>query len=570
MDDKQMTNTSYPSIDKPWMKWYTDCGLPYYPQQTLFDNIWNNNKNNLNDIALHYFGKKITYKELFSMIHLAELKLDELDIKFQDAVAFIGIYTPEMIALFYALNKIGAVSCMMDPRTAPESLAKYIQDARVKCLFLQDACCEVAQKVLMRAEVAQTVVLSTSVSMGFPIKYLYSLKKKITTERIQFIHYESIKLRDGEKNAKEEKQVDNVNDIPAVVCYTGGTTGNSKGVLLSNGNLNSIVEQFRVMTGGFERQQKWLSPSVPFITYFLNCSLHMPLAFGMQCYIELYDNANMMKKVKKHRIHHVAATPSFFEEFITDSEDFSYIIMPTTGGDKLSERAYNQINKQLEKGKCNWKICNGYGMTEVSSGACISYKGKSNKANSVGIPLINTIVTAFDIETGEEVSIGRQGEICISGPGVMIGYLNNREATDEIIKVHHGKRWIHTGDIGYIDEDGCVFVVGRMKRMIIRFDGFKIFPAVVEEKMLTCCLIEDCSCVAMKDERHDVGQVPVVFYTMSNANVTCEFVEQELRKISEELLPEYSQPYDYKMIDELPRTHAGKIDYRKLEEMAKR
>lgn len=96
MDDKQMTNTSYPSIDKPWMKWYTDCGLPYYPQQTLFDNIWNNNKNNLNDIALHYFGKKITYKELFSMIHLAELKLDELDIKFQDAVAFIGIYIPEI------------------------------------------------------------------------------------------------------------------------------------------------------------------------------------------------------------------------------------------------------------------------------------------------------------------------------------------------------------------------------------------------------------------------------------------------------------------------------------------
>lgn len=176
-------------------------------------------------------------------------------------------------------------------------------------------------------------------------------------------------------------------------------------------------------------------------------------------------------------------------------------------------------------------------------------------------------MTAFDVETGEEVPIGKQGEICISGPGVMIGYLNNREATDEIIKVHHDRRWIHTGDIGYIDEDGCVFVTGRMKRMIIRFDGFKVFPSVVEEKMLTCHLIEDCSCVAMKDEQHDVGQVPIVFYTMSNTNVTCEFVEQELRKISEELLPEYSQPYDYKMIDELPRTRAGKVDYRKLEEM---
>ena len=149
----------------------------------------------------------------------------------------------------------------------------------------------------------------------------------------------------------------------------------------------------------------------------------------------------------------------------------------------------------------------------------------------------------------------------------MLEYLGNKAATDEVIRFHHGRRWMHTGDIGYIDENGCVLIVGRLKRMIVRFDGFKIFPSLVEEKILTCPLVSDCSCVAMKDKEHEVGEVAVIFYTTKDKNAVADNIENELRKISEQFLPKYSQPSAYHMIDELPYTHAGKVDYRKLEGM---
>lgn len=560
-----ITQTGYPSIDKPWMKFYSPkCKEIDIPKCSLYENIWNNNKEHLSDIALHYFGTKITYGRLFDMIRIAEGRARKLDIKSGDKIGFISLYTPEMIALFYALNKLGAVCCMMDPRTAPENLSKYIKSADVKCLFIQDACIDITDKVLSIIEIKKAVVLSTCASMEFPKKQLIYMKmRKKYSQR--YIRFEKI---DYEKIIDAETKPTDVGRQPAVVCYTGGTTGESKGVLLSNENINSVVEQFRAPTGGFERQQKWLSPAVPFVAYFLICSLHMPLAFGMQCYIQLYDNERMIKAVSKYKINHLAATPFFYEKLFKNREkDFSYIIMPTTGGDKLSEKTYNTINEYLEAGNCSWKICNGYGMTEVSSGACISFNGKSNKANSVGIPLINTIVTAFDTGNGEELRQGQQGEICISSPCVMLEYLGNKAATDEVIRFHHGRRWMHTGDIGYIDENGCVFIVGRLKRMIVRFDGFKIFPSLVEEKILTCPLVSDCSCVAMKDKEHEVGEVAVIFYTTKDKNAVAENIENELRKISEQFLPKYSQPSAYHMIDELPYTHAGKVDYRKLEGM---
>lgn len=557
--------TGYPSLDRPWMEQYEVNGEIEIPNHSLYENIWLNNKDNLDGIALHYFGNKVRYRKLFELIDEAENKIKELKIRKGDTIAFISLYTPEMIAVFYAINKIGAISAIMDPRTAPDSLVQYINKARIKCVFVQDACSEIADKIVNLVKIEKVIILSTATYMGFPIKQLYKLKTQGKSLNSQFIKYEKIKVGNCEKTVEESQDAGNV---PAVICYTGGTTGESKGVLLSNKNINAVVEQFRVHKNELVRQQKWLTLSVPFIAYSLICGMHMPLSFGMQCYIELYDNEKLAKTVLKHRIHHVAATPEFYEQLLKYSgKDLSFLIMPITGGDKLSEKTYNAINQRLSNGNCSWKLCNGYGMTEVGSGACVSHKDKTNKANSVGIPFTNTIITAFDVETGEEVKQGESGEICIAGPSVMLGYVGDEEATAKVIKNHNGRRWMHTGDIGYIDEDGCVFISGRIKRMIVRHDGFKVFPAFIEEKMLTCKKIDNCSCVSKNDEIHGSGQLPVVFYTLKNKTDSVQSVENDLREIAKQLLPDYSQPYAYKYVKELPRTHAGKVDYRKLESM---
>lgn len=562
MTDRQ---TGYPSVDKPWLKWYKVNEEIRIPDFSLYQNIWENNKNNIDDIALHYFGSKISYRELFELIDVAERKLRRLGVNQGDTIAFISIYTPEMIATFYAINKIGAISALMDPRTSPNSLAKYIEKAAIKYAFVQDACSDVMDKVLEYIAIDKIIILSTANYMPFPIKQLFKIKIKGKACDNRYVCYENLKTQEY----TESNICKCLGNMPAVICYTGGTTGESKGVLLSNLNVNSVVEQFRIYKEDLKRQQKWLTISVPFIAYSLICSMHMPLSLGMQCYLEMYDNEKMPKTILKNRIHHVAATPEFYEQLLKyKGKDLSFLIMPITGADKLSEKLYNAINQRLKECKSTWKLCNGYGMTEVGSGVCVSHKGNTNKVNSVGIPFVNTTVTAFNVETGEEVKQGEQGEICISGPSVMLGYVADEKATSEVIRTHNGKRWMHTGDIGYIDEDGCVFICGRIKRMIVRFDGFKVFPAFVEEKMLTCKRIDNCSCVAKDDKIHGSGQMPVLFYTLKDNNETEILVEEELRKIAEQLLPSYSLPSEYICVDELPRTHAGKINYRKLEDIA--
>lgn len=557
--------TCYPSVDKPWLKHYDENKVVSpLPRHSLYQNIYEENKKRLDYTALVYFGKKISYRKFFEMIHEAERKLLGLGVRKGDVITFISIATPEQLALFYAINKIGAVSSLLDPRISPESQIKNIIKTNTKVVFILDACADSAQKIVSEIDV-KVVLLRTSTSMGQPIKLLYSLKngsKKIDG----FAYYEQLSLNN---NSKEDSVAIDVADEVAAIFYTGGTTGESKGVVLTNYNINSVVEQFRKISGGFEAGQKWLTTSVPFVAYVMICSLHMPLSFGMECNIELFIPAELPNAILRRKINHIAGSPVLYEELmkkIDSKTDLSFLVMPVTGADKLDPTTYDKVNNMFEKHCCEWKICNGYGMTEVGSGACVSLNtASSNKAGSVGIPLPNTIVTTFDVASGQECKLGESGELCIAGPGVMKEYFDNPDETAKVIKEHDGQRWLHTGDIAHIDEDGCVFIEGRIKRMIIKFDGFKVFPDDVESKLMKCEMIENCCCVAA-NETNGCGQVPVLFYVPKPGCTDAE-IEAELKRLSDETISSYARPVKYIPIEKLPRTGAQKVDYRKLEEM---
>lgn len=576
MIKKKNETTGFPSIDKPWLKYYDEkiVDVPL-PRRSIYDNIYINNYEHLNDIALRYFDNRISYRKLFDEIGQAENIFCSLGVKSQDVVSFISIFTPEMIYAFYALNKIGAVSSMLDPRTTADELARKISESKSKILVILDACMEQLDQIVDHTNLEHVVVLSTGKSMGMPVKQLYMAKtlfskKKYNSKTEKLV----IKWEDLQTVQMNEQQdvlkKGDVSENPAVICYTGGTTGESKGVVLTNNNINCIVEQYRKITGGFKRQQTWLTLSIPFIAYALICSLHLPLSFGLECCIELYDPQKMAKAVVNYKINHISATPVFYEQLQKmvgkEKVDLSCLIMPITGADKLSEKQYNTINMFFNEHNCSWKICNGYGMTEVSSAACVSISNECNKASSVGIPFPDTIVAAFNVNTGNECKIGESGEICIHGPGIMKGYINDKEKTDEVIRIHEdGRKWMHTGDVGYIDEDGCVFIEGRIKRMIIKYDGFKVFPNAVEEKILTSSLVENCVCIGIDDKKNGIGQLPVVVIVPADKNTDENVIKDEIRKLVDCELPEYAQPTDYYLYGKLPLTHAGKVDYRALE-----
>lgn len=564
--------TGYPSIDKPWLKYYTEEAInAKLPKCTIYEYLWENNKDHTDDIAIYYMGKKIKYKELFDNIdRFAEVFLCE-GIKEGDIVTIIAPSIPETIYAFYALNKIGAISNFVDPRKSSEELDEVLATMKTKaCIILDD----MWKKFFDTAKKHTSLMISISISDSLPAipKLFIRLKRRAKlNENIVSLH----------NLFKRHKQCDKVIGVtyspnkPVLLEYTGGTTGISKGVVLSNENVNAVIEQTKYSGVPLKRGESWLSVAFPFIAYSLICSQHMPLSLGITAHLCFsLEIEKVEKQLLKHKINHMANTPLMWEQLTKSKSasktDFSFIIAPTVGADALDIKKEEEINQFLQRHNCKYKISKGYGMTEVSSGICITPTNDINKLGSVGIPLNMTTVGIFEIDTDKELTYGEPGEICVQGPSVMLGYYNNDEANKDILRKHSDEQiWLHTGDLGHMDEDGFLFIDGRIKRMIINCTGFKIFAPNVENEISEVAGVEKCCVVGKKDNKHNIGQVPIA-YVIPKPQVDKVKLKAEIFEKCKLRLPTYSYPQKIIIRDSFPYTSAGKIDYRALEKEAEK
>ena len=237
---------------------------------------------------------------------------------------------------------------------------------------------------------------------------------------------------------------------------------------------------------------------------------------------------------------------------------------PVVGADTLSPEKENEINTYLKEHNASCEIMKGYGMTEVCAAVSVSTP-THNKLGSVGIPFVDTSISIFNPDTGEELPYNQRGEVCISGPSVMQGYFNQPEETAKVLKLHaDGKLWMHSGDLGHMDEDGFLFIDGRIKRMLIDHMGFKTFAPQVEQVLSKCTCVEKCCVVGVPDPNFGVGQITVAYVVLKKAAMNAE---EEMRKACTENLPAHSMPEKFIPIASLPYTSAGKVDYRALENM---
>ena len=248
-------------------------------------------------------------------------------------------------------------------------------------------------------------------------------------------------------------------------------------------------------------------------------------------------------------------------------KDLSFILNYAAGGDSLPLGAEQTVNEFLKEHGVEYPLAKGYGMTEVSSAATIA-AGNVTKPGSVGIPMLNTVVSVFEPGTETELPIGERGELCICTPTAMKGYYNKPDETAMVLRRHaDGQLWVHTGDLGYMDEDGFVYLDARIKRMIIRHDGFKVFPSMIENVISRHPAVHQCSVVGCTDKDHVQGRLPFVYVVLDpEGDKKKRQIVRELRQLCKEELPEYVQPVGYKFISEMPLTPVGKVDYRKLEE----
>lgn len=563
-------NPVYASQAKPWLKYYDQKFIDQtLPALSAFEYVCQRSKNHLNDTALEYYGRKFTYADLIVNVKKTAAALRGAGVKKGDIVTVVSIMTPEIIALFYAADMMGATLNLVDPRYSVEGIREYIEEVDSHLLVCLNVVYERCRQAAKRTNVEKVIVLSPADSLPPVMAVGYKLttpdKNKYASNVIRWKQF--IKGGEGQSTAAEPYDPDHA----CVVVHTGGTTGSPKGVMLTDDCFNGIALQFQAYPKLFHRGQKLMNVMPPFIAYGFACGIHLPLVLGFTVIIiPNLDPAKLGSLVLKHKPEHMFGVPTHYQQLASDpklrDKDLSFIINYAAGGDSLSRGAEQTVNDFLAAHGARYPIAKGYGMTEVSSAATVA-AGLDNKPGSVGIPMVNTVVAAFEPGTDQELPIGQRGELCISGPCLMKGYYNKPEETAILLRRHpDGRVWAHTGDMGYLDEDGFVYLDSRIKRMIIRHDGFKVFPSMIENVVSRHPAVHQCSVVGCTDKDHPQGRLPFV-YIVLKADITAKKkqVIRELERMCAEELPEYVQPVAYKFISSMPMTPVGKVDYRQLE-----
>ena len=570
-----MINNSslYASQARPWLKYYSQKYIDQtVPECSAFDYVRQQNKNRLGEPALEYYGRKFTYADLIVNVKKTAAAFRAAGVKKGDVITVVSVMTPEVIYAFYAADRIGATLNLVDPRYSPEGIHDYIEEVDSHLLVCLNVVYERCRQAAKRTHVERVIVLSPADSLPLPLSIGYKVTNPDRNQYKSNVLMWKQFLANGKNASTAAEPYDP--EHACVVVHTGGTTGSPKGVMLTDRNFNAIAQQFSAYDDLFRQGQSLMNIMPPFIAYGYACGVHLPLVLGLKVIIiPNLDPAKLGGLIWKYKPEHMFGVPAHYQQMAADpklkDKDLSFIRNYAAGGDSISIGAEKTVNDFLAEHNVEYPMAKGYGMTEVSSAATVA-AGKNNKPGSVGIPMVNTLISVFEPGTDKELPIGQRGELCISGPTMMKGYYNKPVETAAILRTHtDGRVWVHTGDVGYLDEDGFVYLDSRIKRLIIRHDGFKVFPSMIENVVSQHPAIHQCSVVGCTDKDHVQGRLPFVYVVLNPEAAVSGKKKQiirELRQMCKEELPEYVQPVGYKFIETMPLTPVGKFDYRKLEE----
>lgn len=574
MTTKEKELTGYPSIDKPWLKYYSDEEKDYtIPKCKIVDNLYHYIKNYSDEIALEFMSVKVTYSELKNKIETVAKSLKELGVSEEDTISVCLPNVPEAVYLFYAINKVGAVVNMLDPRNSGTEFLRLLKETNTTWLFSMDMALEGFADILKEANLKGMVSISVTESLPGLVQKIAKIKNPSLKANLSALNGENVItwrafeiLGKGRENVVTSKYIQ---DAPAVICYTGGSTGVPKGAIMSDYNFNAYIVGLMRMNFNASSGDLGLVVAPPWTMYGISNSINAYLCLGLRLIlIPKADSKSFGPMIVKHLANHIVAIPTILRVVMSSEErkkvDLSCVKTLILGGEKLDTTFEEEANQWLSEHNCNIKVSKGYGMTELGAAVCYT-KGNSNVAGTVGIPYITDVVTVFNEYAGDykEAKIGEQGEICVQSPKCMLGYIGTGESqTSTVIKRHgDGTIWAHTGDVGHMDENGCLYLDGRIKRMIIR-DGYKVFPPAIETIISKHTNINQCAVVGVKDLK--LGYVSKAYLILKDKTQEDETIEQ-IKELCQKELYSYEVPDCYEVIDTFPITNVGKIDYTKLE-----
>lgn len=557
----------------PWKKFYKreDRDI-VIPDISMYQLIKKRAEDIPNYNAIDYFGKKMNYKDFLKEVDKASRAFRCYGIRPGDIVTICMPNTPEGVISCYALNKIGAIANMIHPLSAEEEIKHSLIETESVMLVAIDICYEKIEKILSQTKVYKVVIVSANDSMPTPLNIGYQFTKGLKIKKPKSMEV-YIYWRDFIKKAElynYEYEVNSGKEVPAIILHSGGTTGTPKGIVLTNGNLNALALQVKVVIKDVNPGDKVLAIMPIFHGFGLGVSIHACLYLGIDiALIPQFSAKTFDNLVRKNKPQIIVGVPTLFEAILSnkgfEGMDLSYVKHFISGGDSLTRKQNDDINKFLREHGANIKVEQGYGMTESVAATALAF-GNANIPCTIGVPFPGDYFKIVAQGSQEEVPYGEIGEICVCGPTVMLGYFKNPDETNLVLQKHKdGNIWLHTGDIGTMAKNGIITYVQRLKRMIIS-SGYNVYPQQIEQVIGSHPDVLKCTVVAMPHPyKVEVAKAYIVLREDISPTIS---LKKEIKDLCEKNLSKFSIPYDYEYRKSLPTTLIGKVDYKKLEREA--
>lgn len=555
----------------PWKDYMGDVPMHLdYFQGSMFEALENIAKQYPENIAMDFMGKSTAYPELVKNVIACAKSLKAIGIREGDKVTIAMPNCPQAIYMFYAVNLVGGIANMIHPLSAEKEIEFYLNDSNSVAAITLDQFYGKFADIRANTKLQHLIIASVADALSLPVRVGYMLTQGRKIEKVPadapVLRWKDF-LKKG-RNYNGEYRAARTAQDPAVILYSGGTTGTTKGIVLTNLNFNALGQQVIAANRMFRPGDKMLAAMPIFHGFGLGVCIHTMLTQGGRCIlVPKFTPKSYAKDLVKHRCNFIAGVPTLYEALLRlpdmEGADLSCLKGVFSGGDSLSVELKKKFDKFLYDHKATIQVREGYGTTETVTACCLT-PSHMNKEGSIGLPFPDTHIKIVSPGTDYELPYGEEGEILLSGPTVMKEYMNHPQETAMTLQTHaDGLTWVYTGDLGIMDEQGFIFFRGRAKRMIVT-SGYNVYPAQIEN-ILDAHEKVQMSCVIGIPDSYKMQKVKAFVKLAAGAEPT-EETKAELMEHCRKYVAKYAMPCDIEFREEMPKTLVGKVAYRVLEE----
>lgn len=560
------------TVKTPWKDYLGDVPMHLeYFDGSMFEAVENVARKYPNAVAFDFMGKSTTYRSLVREIENCAKALKTIGVREGDKVTIAMPNCPQAIYMFYAVNLVGGIANMIHPLSAEKEIEFYLNESESVTAITLDQFYHKFERIRENTKVINIIIASVKDALSKPIRagYMLTEGRKIAKipEDAPVIMWKDF-MRLSHSCFYKTYKVKRTGSDPAVILYSGGTTGTTKGIVLTNLNFNALAAQIVATNPMFRPGDRMLSAMPLFHGFGLGVCIHSMLANGGRCIlIPRFTAKSYAKQIVKYKCNFIAGVPTLYEALLRlpsmDGANLSSLKGVFSGGDSLSIELKKKFDKFLYDHNATVQVREGYGTTETVTACCLT-PTHMFKEGSIGLPFPDTYIKIVEPGTDREVPYGTEGEILLAGPTVMKEYMKHPEETAQTLRTHaDGLTWVYTGDLGVMDEQGFIYFRGRAKRMIIS-SGYNVYPGQIENVLDAHDAVQ-MSCVIGVPDAYKMQKVKAFVKLKDDAAAT-EETKQDILDYCARHVAKYAMPYDIEFRDDMPKTLVGKVAYRVLEE----